>query len=154
MLQRRLCLVNITAGRRAGLGSRASGYARELSARTSCASGRPFTKFGRLNALIGINSMARRGRLCRHNGHGRSHRPPLLLAFSPHCRCVRVLRLDPVPRAARTAPRVAPLRYDTFETELTCVTKDERAIFLIEMLIELQSRRGSSQHFGQGSVRN
>ena len=42
-----------------------------------------------------------------------------------------------------SVPRVAPLRFDTFETELTGVTKDERAIFLIEMLIELQSRRGS-----------
>jgi hypothetical protein len=42
-----------------------------------------------------------------------------------------------------SVPRVAPLRFDTFETELTGVTKDERVIFLIEMLIELQSRRGS-----------
>jgi hypothetical protein len=49
-----------------------------------------------------------------------------------------------------SVPRVAPLRYDTFETELTGVTKDERAIFLIEMLIELQSRRGLSQHFPLG----
>src|SRR6266480_2483895 len=77
---------------------------------------------------------------------------PALFSFPLHRWRVGVLALDPVPRTAGAGRRVAPLRYDAFETELARVTKDERAIFLIEMLIELQSRRGPRQHFGQGSL--
>jgi hypothetical protein len=37
---------------------------------------------------------------------------PLLLGFPLHCRCLRILRLDPVPGPAKTIGRIAPLRHD------------------------------------------
>src|SRR5271166_5112001 len=71
--------------------------------------------------------------------------PPLLLSFPPHCGCVRVFRLDPMRRAPRTIWRIPPLRHDALEPELAGVREHERAVRLVEVLVEAQARRGTRE---------
>src|SRR5262249_34792318 len=60
---------------------------------------------------------------------------PVLFGFALHCRCIGVLHLEPVGRAATTVGRVLPLAHDAFEAELAGMGEDSRAVAL-DVLIE------------------
>src|SRR6516164_7061114 len=65
---------------------------------------------------------------------------PILLRFSLHGWSIRVLGLDPVRRAPRAVARVLPLRHDALQPELAGVLEDERAVLLVQVLVEAQTR--------------
>jgi hypothetical protein len=51
---------------------------------------------------------------------------------------VRVLALDPMPRAPGTIRRVASLGHDAFQAKLAGMLEDKQAIFLNQVLVEPQ----------------
>src|SRR5215510_10756593 len=60
---------------------------------------------------------------------------PLLLDLTLHCRCGRVLDLEPMVDAAGAIRRAEPLRHDALATESAGVFEDSRSI-ASEMLVE------------------
>src|SRR5262249_7882872 len=59
---------------------------------------------------------------------------PFLFLFAPHRRCRQVLHFEPIGRAPRAIRRVLPFRHDAFESHLTRMGEDGRAVAL-DMLV-------------------
>src|SRR5262249_16537322 len=76
---------------------------------------------------------------------------PILLRFSLHRWCFRVLELEPVLRAARAVARAEPLRHDAFKAKLADVAKHDVARF-VDVLVEKQARFGVAQELGEGCL--
>ena len=53
---------------------------------------------------------------------------PTPLAMPHHCRALRILDLDPIPRQARPVRRAQPLRHDALESHFAGVHEDKGAI--------------------------
>jgi hypothetical protein len=56
---------------------------------------------------------------------------------------VRVLALDPVPRATGRIRGIATLRDDSFQAQLASMLEHELAVLLVQVLVEQQARRGA-----------
>src|SRR5207342_1531894 len=61
----------------------------------------------------------------------------------------RVLALDPVRRAPRAVGRVLRLRHDALKAHLASVREHERAVLLVEVLIEAKPGRRASEQAGK-----
>src|ERR1700730_14810372 len=67
--------------------------------------------------------------------------PPLRVSL----RRIRVFAFYPVARAAGRIRGIATLRHDPLQAELTGMMEDEGAIFLVQVLVQPQSRRGTRE---------
>jgi len=56
-----------------------------------------------------------------------------------------VLTLDPVPRPAGAVGRAEPLRHDALKAHLAGVAEDDRAVLVLQVLVELQADQGIPQ---------
>jgi hypothetical protein len=75
---------------------------------------------------------------------------PILLRFTLHGRCVRVLHFEPVGRATGVVGRILSLRDNAFEAKLAGVAKHGLAV-AFHVLIEPNARCGLDQrHFQLG----
>jgi hypothetical protein len=63
-----------------------------------------------------------------------------------------VLALDPVRRAAGPVARVLALRHDTLKTQLAGVREHQRAVRVVEVLVEAQARRRAPQQARQSGL--
>src|SRR5215831_16704063 len=68
-------------------------------------------------------------------------RDDVLLRFPLYGRCIQVLHLEPVRRAAGTVDGILALRDDAFETKLAGIGEDGRAVAL-HMLVEPDAGAG------------
>src|SRR5262245_52070286 len=66
---------------------------------------------------------------------------PILLGLPFHSRCIRVLHLEPIGRAAGAVVGVLALRHDAFQAHLAGVGEDGRAVAL-NMLVEPDAGAG------------
>jgi hypothetical protein len=69
---------------------------------------------------------------------------PVFLGFALHCRCIGVLHLEPIGRAARTIGGILPLRDNPYEAELAGVAKHGLAVAL-HVLVEPNAWAGLGQ---------
>jgi hypothetical protein len=72
--------------------------------------------------------------------------PPIFLRFAFHCRRIRILALDPMARPTGRTKRIPTLRHDPLQAKLTGMMEDEGPVFLVQVLVEPDSRRGTSQN--------
>ena len=88
-------------------------------------------------------------RVPRRNVPAWERSAPILLGLSLQGGRVRVLALDPVPRAARPIWRIAPLRDDALKPEPAGMLEHEPAVVMVQMLVEPQAWRGAREQAGQ-----
>jgi hypothetical protein len=74
---------------------------------------------------------------------------PVFLGFPFHRWRGGVLALDPVRRVAGPVARVLPLRHDALKAHLASVREHERAVLLVEVLIEARPGRRASEQAGK-----
>jgi hypothetical protein len=74
-----------------------------------------------------------------------------ILRLTLHCRRVRVLELEPVPRSATHVPPAETLTDDPLETEPARVPEHDIPR-LGDMLVQLQTELGTAQELGERSL--
>src|SRR3984893_2970822 len=96
--------------------------------------------------LLGVGD--KRRLVCKFPLRHRLSPTPVFLGFPFHRWRGGVLALDPVRLAPRAVGRVLPLRHHALKAHLASVREHERAVLLVEVLIEPKPGRRASEQAG------